>query len=441
MSASPHSSAEKPDLVEDAKAVPTEQEAVQTSVTVDDSNAAAAAAAVAASEHNSSNDEEESSGSESNDGEAAEEEEEEEEVDEDANFQFPTDEEAEAQRQVGLTAYNEGRYDDALDVQYRVVRHFSNKYGSTSAKCGKYFLDYGLSQLRLLQGQTTVDDVLQPRDEDALMTCYVNLEVARVCYQKLEAETGDEDVEVELALAEVHNALAQLSAEKEDYDAALREYEAELLLYRCLQDAAAAEAKLTVVPPGRVIAVLYGIADCFMKEGDFEGAEERLQATLSEVALYPAGTISDALVTELHELVAEAQEMKGGKFLEIQDAIKHQFAAEAEQIPTPQEFFSIDTEGKHPFLSAVPGASGDEVGDHSYLSMPMSASGQALALNEHSNSQSVSLFPPQGSRSNTPGGPVQHATVRKKQKRTGDDSMSNAQPENKKPRAEAAPAA
>ncbi|KPI87281.1 hypothetical protein ABL78_3618 [Leptomonas seymouri] len=415
MSTAPASAADNTEMVEQVMAT-TEQEAKK--------EADASASDGSSSEESSNSDR----GSEETDSEE----------DEDANFQFPTDEDAEAERQVGLEAYNEGRFEDALDVQYRVVRHFSNKYGSTSAKCGKYFLDYGLSQLRLLQGQTTVDDVLQPRDEDALMTCYVNLEVARVCYQKLEAERGEDDVEVELALAEVHNALAQLSVEKEDYDAALREYEAELLQYRCLQDAAADKDKLTVAPAGRVIAVLYGIADCFMKEGDFEGAEERLQATLKEIELYPAGVISADLITELKEVLAEAQEMKGGKFEEIQETIKQQFAAEAGQIPTPQEFFSIDKEGKHPFLSAVPGANGDEVGDHSYLSMPMSASGQALAAHEHSNSQSLSLFPPQGSRSNTPGGPVQHATVRKKQKRTGDDSLSNAQSENKKPRVEPA---
>ncbi|KAG5488826.1 hypothetical protein JIQ42_00443 [Leishmania sp. Namibia] len=384
--------------------------------------------------------EEEASSTSSDEHEEAEEAEEEEDDDEDANFQFATDEEAEAQRQAGVAAYNEGRYEDALDVQYRVVRHFSNKYGSTSPKCGKYFLDYGLSQLRLLQGQTTVDDILQPRDEDALMSCYVNLEVARVCFQKLEAEAGDEDVEVELALAEVHNALAQLSVEKEDYDAALREYEAELLQYRCLQDAAPEEEKLTVVPAGRVIGVLYGIADCFMKEGDFEGAEERLRATLDEIKLYPAGTIAASLIAELEDLLADAAEMKNGKFQEIQDAIKQQFAAEAEQIPTPQEFFSLDKDGKHPFLSAVPGGTGDEVAETSYLSMPMSASGQALATNEHSNSLSVSLFPPQGSRSGAPSGPMQHATVKKKQKRIGDGSLSNAQPENKRPRAESASA-
>lgn len=385
----------------------------------------------------SADDEEDEEAEEDEEGEDGDEEPED---DEDATFQFASDAEAEAQREVGVATYNAGRYEDALDVQYRVVRHFSNKYGSTSAKCGKYFLDYGLSQLRLLQGQTTVDDVLQPRDEDALMTCYVNLEVARVCYQKLEAEVGDENVEVELALAEVHNALAQLSVEKEDYDAALREYEAELLQYRCLQDAAPEEEKLTVVPAGRVVGVLYGIADCFMKESDYEGAEERLRATLDEIKLYPEGTIAASLVAELEDLLADAAEMKGGKFKEIQEAIKQQFATEVDQIPTPQEFFSIDKEGKHPFLSAVPGATGDEVAENSYLSMPMGASGQALAANEHSNSLSVSLFPPQGSRSNTPAGPVQHAAVRKKHKRTGDDSLSNAQPENKRPRAESASA-
>ncbi|KAG5490561.1 hypothetical protein JKF63_00681 [Porcisia hertigi] len=385
-----------------------------------------------------SDQEEEVSNTSSDEHEDDEEGEQDDDDDDDSTFQFATDEDAEEQRQVGLAAYNEGRYEDALDVQYRVVRHFSNKYGSTSAKCGKYFLDYGLSQLRLLQGQTTVDDVLQPRDEDALMTCYVNLEVARVCFQKLENEVGEEDVETELSLAEVHNALAQLFVEKEDYDAALREYEAELLQYRCLQDAAPEEEKLTIVPAGRVIGVLYGIADCFMKESDFEGAEERLRATLEEIKLYPTGTIDSSLIAELEELLVDAVDMKGGKFQEIQDAIKQQFAAEAEQIPTPQEFYSVDKGGKHPFLSAVPGCAADDVAENSYLSMPMSANGQALATNEHSNSLSVSLFPPQGSRSGTPSGPVQHATVRKKHKHTSGDSLSKAQPENKRPRAESA---
>ncbi|KAK7200491.1 hypothetical protein NESM_000104000 [Novymonas esmeraldas] len=432
------STAKEPSAAPTAEAVTEAEEAARRTapqVGGEEEEAHRAAAEVAESEHSSRGEEE---GDERDTASDDSEEEEEEGEDEDASFQFPTDAEADEQRQVGVAAYNEGRFEDALDVQYRVVRHFSNKYGSTSDKCGKYFLDYGLSQLRLLQGQTTVDDVLQARDEDALMTCYVNLEVARVCFQKLEAEVGDEDVEVELALAEVHNALAQLSVEKEDYDAALREYETELMQYRCLQDAAPEEEKLTVVPAGRVIGVLYGIADCFMKEGDFEGAEERLRATLSEIQLYPAGTIADTLVTELEDLLADATEMKGGKFQEIQDAIKQQFAAEAEQIPTPMEFFSIDKGGKHPFLSAVPAGASDEAAESSYLSMPMSANGHALAANDHSNSLSVSLFPPQGSRSGTPSGPVQHAVVRKKLKRTGDDSLSGVQPENKRPRAESA---
>lgn len=357
------------------------------------------------------------------------------------DFHFNTDEEAEATRQIGLKAYNESRFEDALDEQYRVVRYFSNKYGATSAKCGMYFLDYGLSQLRMLQSQTSVDDVLRPRDEEAMEACFINLDVARVCFQKLEVERGEDDVAVQLQLAEVHNAIAQLNIEKEDYDGALREYEAELLIYRCLQDAAPSPSeKLSVVPAGRVIGVLYGIADCFLKEADFSGATERLKATLAEVELYPEGTIDATLLEDLQERLIDAQEMQSGMYAEIQEAIQKQFAPEAvEQVPSPQEFYAVDKDKKHPFLSAIPGAANDDGREASYLSMPMSTSGHCLATNEHSNSQSVSLFPPQGSRSGTPGtsGLVQHVAVRKKPKKADDASASSSQqPEAKKVRIE-----
>lgn len=366
--------------------------------------------------------------------------EEEEEEDGDDDYRFENDAEAEAARAVGLAAYNEGRYDDALDQQYRVVRYFSEKYGATSPQCGKYFLDYGLSQLRLLQSESSVDATLQPRDQDAMEACFINLEVARVSLQKVEQEKGDDDVETELALGEVHNALAQLNTEKEDYEAALREYEAELLIYRGLQESSPA-----AVLPRRIVSTLYGIADCFMKEGDFEGAEERLQVTLAEIEKSPAGSIPAELVEELKDVLADAREMKGGKFKEIQEAIKQQFAADAESIPTAHEFYDIGGEkGKHPFLSSLPGGSGEANEGSSCLSMPMSAMGQALAMNEHSNSQSISLFPPQGSsRSGPPGsnsnGPVQHIMARKKPKVasvSADRGAAASEPEAKKARTE-----
>lgn len=354
--------------------------------------------------------------------------------DEELDYHFATDEEAEAARQVGLQAYNEGRYNDALDQQYRVVRYFSSTYGVTSSRCGTYFLDYGLSQLRVLQSQQSLEDALQPRDQEALETCYINLEVARVCFQKQEMERGEEDVETQLSLGEVHNALAQLNAEKEDYDAALREYEAELLIYRTLQESVQqrrrtadgnADAQPTAapqssengadtanpthvtdgahqtaavkeengVPVRRIIATLYGIADCYMKEADFDAAAERLQLTLDEIAKYPDNTVEPELVDELRDLLTDANEMKGGKYKELQEVIRQQFTAEAEQMPTAQEFYAVGNDEKHPYLSSLPGCA-DAGGEASHLSMPMSASGHVLGLNEHScNSQSISFFP------------------------------------------------
>ncbi|CCW69228.1 unnamed protein product [Phytomonas sp. Hart1] len=328
-----------------------------------------------------------------------------------SNFHFGCDEEAMMARQDGLRAYNECRYSDALDQQYRVVRYFSQKYGPTASRCGVFFLDYALSQLRLLQTQSTMEDALKPRDEDAMEACFINLEVARVSFQKKETEDGGSDVATELSLAEVHNALAQLQIEKEDYDAALREYEAELLIYRSLQS-----ENMDAVPAGRVVGALYGIADCFTKEGDFAGAEERFQITLNEIAKYPIGAISSELIEDIKDMLDDAREMKNGQFNKIQEQIQQQFAADAEQMPTAHEFYEVDDREKHPFLSSVPGGTA-ELNTES-LSMPVSATGQILGMNEHSNSQSISLFPAQGSRSEPSGvtGPMKHATVRKKPK-------------------------
>ncbi|CCW61193.1 unnamed protein product [Phytomonas sp. EM1] len=328
------------------------------------------------------------------------------------DFHFGCDEEAVEARQEGLKAYNECRYSDALDQQYRVVRYFSQKYGATAPQCGVYFLDYALSQLRLLQSQSTMEDALKPRDEEAMEACFINLEVARVAFQKKERENDNDDVATELFLAEVHNALAQLNIEKEDYDAALREYEAELLIYRSLQI-----QNLDAVPAGRVVSALYGIADCFAKEGDFAGAEERFQITLNEIAKYPTGTISVELIDDIKDMLDDARDMKDGRFNKIQEQIQQQFAADAEQMPTAHEFYEVGNYEKHPFLSSVPGGAAELNAES--LSMPISATGQVLGMNDHSNSQSISLFPAQSSRSGpslATTGPVRHVTVRKKPK-------------------------
>lgn len=392
------------------------------------------------------------------------------------DFHFPDDAAADAVREEAVKLYNAGAYNDALDRQYRVVRYYAEKYGATSAKASKYFLDYALSQLRVLQSQSTLEDVLQPRDEEAMETCFINLEMARVGLQKKEDEIENSVkdplyVETELMLAEVHNALAQLCVEKEDFDSALKEYEAELLIYRSLQEeqSSGAEPGTTdIVPAGRVVAVLYGIADCFIKEGDFSGAEERLQATLDEVHKYPAGTIGQDLVDELNDLLEDAKEMKDGKFQQIQEEIDRQFVAQqAEKVPTAQEFYdgtSAPTvmgangeEKANPYVSSVPGG-GAKHHEGSHLSMPLSAHGTVLGFGtanaNNENSNSVSFFPPQQlSRSGPPGsgstaalGSKENSTVntvvaRKKAKvPMGSPSASNSvppvEPESKRLRTE-----
>lgn len=349
---------------------------------------------------------------------------EEEEGEGEFDFHFPDDAAAEALREESLKLYNAGSYGEALDKQYRVVRYFSEKYGATSAEASKYFLDYALSQLRVLQSQSSLEDVLQPRDAEAMETCFINLEIARVGLQKREdAIDSSTDrkgyVETELLLGEVHNALAQLFVEKEDFDAALKEYEAELLIYRSLQedeegnpsgDGSAGSPSATP-PAGRIVAALYGIADCFAKEGDFGGAEERLQATLDEIAKYPPGTISQDLVAELNDMLEDAKEMKGGRFQAIQEEIDKQFVVQqAEQIPTAQEFYDSKSptvmgadgeEQPNPYVSSVPGGGAKPNSEGSHLSMPLSANGAVLGFggshhrNTNENSNSVSFFPPQ----------------------------------------------
>ncbi|ORC91379.1 uncharacterized protein TM35_000063840 [Trypanosoma theileri] len=344
---------------------------------------------------------------------------------------FASDEEALATRAIGLKHYNEHHYEDALDIQYRVLRHFEKKYGATSPICGPYFLDYGLSQLRLLQTRSSVEAALEPLDQEALKTCFINLDVARVCFQKQEEQRGEEDIETQLSLAEVHNAIAQLHVEREDFDSALKEYESELLTYRFIQ-----QEKPEMVPHGRLAAVLYGMADCYMKEGDFEEAESRFTNAIAEIEGFPPGTIADELIAELRELRDDAAAMKGGKYRELQECIQAQFAAkEAEMLPTAQEFYGagVATEEQeeeekgeeerkekqpsqslqHPYLSHLPGDS-----EYSALSMPQSLT-NPVRWNEHSNSMSLSLFPPQvagRSPEASNSQPVHHVVARRKPK-------------------------
>ncbi|EKF29093.1 hypothetical protein MOQ_007139 [Trypanosoma cruzi marinkellei] len=187
------------------------------------------------------------------------------------------------------------------------------------------------------------------------------------------------------------------------------------MTYRFIQEEAP-----QMLPYRRLAAVLYGIADCYMKEGDFEGAEERFQAALDELPSFPPDTIPAELVKELEELREDAREMKGGKYKELQECIQAQFAVkEAEELPTVQEFYGEDAGNEeggrktHPYVSHLPGEP-----EYSALSMPQSLT-NPVQWNEHSNSMSLSLFPPQvnGRGSETSNSqPVHHVVARRKPK-------------------------
>ncbi len=325
---------------------------------------------------------------------------------EDSIAVFTSDDEALAARQVGLRLYNDGKYYEALDIQCAVVQHFTSKLGQTHAGCGLYYLDYGLSLLRSIQCRESSAAAVQPVDDDGLETTFINLDTARICFEKAEAK-DPENEEVQLRLAEVHNAIAQVYSEQENFDKALMEYESELAIYRSLD----------VPHPGKIVAAQFGIADCYLKECDFDEGEVRLAACLEEVAKYPPGTFAEELVTELGELLAEATEMKGGKYKEVQEAVRAQFSDQAEAVPTAEEFAASQSSAKNPLVSELPAC---DVMSMSHQSIPLALSG--VPLRENSNSLSVSLFQPIGafgSKNNSnQGAPVNIVVARKKPKQT-----------------------
>lgn len=331
-----------------------------------------------------------------------------------------SEEDAKQLRQEALKFYNKGEYDDAMKLQYPLVRYAVRHHdGVTDPRNGIYFLDYGLTQLRLLQTTSSMDDVFSEEKrneaEKDMEACFINLDVARVCFQKQinaledeeeineekrddkESSMAKEDrvsrrIQMELTLAEVHNALAQLLVEKGDYAAALKEYDTEMFIYNCLEEeygngngketeriftaepTAADTTDITkeedakdeakpkgeqketqialssfVAPPGRIVACLYGAADCYLKEADFEGAEKRLQSALELIReRYPPPIIDQALVEELEDWLAEAREMKGGAYTAMQESIHQQFARdEMSRVLAQTEALSATLEGNH----------------------------------------------------------------------------------------------
>lgn len=375
-----------------------------------------------------------------------------------------------ALRSAALALYNKGLYEEAMQIQYRLVRYVTRHSKATESQNGVYFLDYGLSQLRSIQSGAggTVEEMLtsetkRAEADEEIEACFINLDVARVCFQKqlaeLEEDGGTDDQrqtaiasssssqtqalgkrQIELTIAEVHNAIAQLLMERGDYGGSLREFESELLIYHCLEDevdetrGSSQERKAAsssfIVPPGRMVASMYGAADCLLKDAKFEAAEVRLQETLDLIQRrYPPPIIDVELVEELNDWLLDARDMKGGVFKAMQESIQQQFAREElepmmdrNHPDRSSEHGTVIQPSTHPFISALPDGSSAGAGPWSLPSGTNSSMGNRMC--EHS-SPSTSLFPSQsmgrGNDSNsfarTPQGDVHSAVVKKKPKR------------------------
>lgn len=357
---------------------------------------------------------------------------------------FTTDEEALAGRQVGLQMYNEEKYEAALAPQVAVLKYFTKKFGQSNKHCGIYYLDYGLTLLAIIQGiaGAAEDVALVSVDDDDAETCFINLDMARVCFEKAEAD-DEEDVEVQRRLAEVHDALAQFALEQDDSQTALVEFETSILTLRNLPGSAADDPKTVNL----ITSTMFNSARCFMQETDFAGAIKKLEELLEYARAANSKNpkvVSDELLDEVAEWLAECKDNCENKTFEAtREAIKELYPAE--EVPSPAEILEPSSDHpKNPYLSAIP------EGDLGIMmSNSMGHGGNSLLLTpvpyngEGSNSTSRSMFPNQGtgerSRSfSASNGPVNIAVVRKKAKKTpATEEPHDEEPIEKKARVEA----
>lgn len=363
----------------------------------------------------------------------------------DVELEYTTEEEALAGRQLGLRMYNEFKFEAALAPQVAVLKFFTKKHGQSSKHCGVYYLDYGLSLLSVIQGVTSAEDAaLRSIDEEDAETCFVNLDMARVCFEKAEGD-DETDVAVQRQLADVHDALAQFALEQDNSQAALVEFEHSIHVLMNLPNNASDEPKTI----NQITSIMFNSARCFIQEADFPGATKKLQDLLefseSSNKKFPDVVPKD-LLEEVRECLDECKDNCDNKTFEAtRDAIKELYPGEDQEVPSPAEVLEAPSaQPKNPYLSAIP-----DGGLGLMCSNSMGQGGNSLLLTpvpyngEGSNSTSRSMFPTQGygerSRSfSASNGPVNIAVVRKKAKKTPATETADAgEPIEKKTRVEA----
>lgn len=297
---------------------------------------------------------------------------------------YTTAEEAEVARHVSLELYNKGLFQEALPLQVGVLKYITSKHGETAAECGLAYLDYGLTLLAIIQGQDAEAAMIAGEaNDDDLELCFVNLDAARVCFEKAEAKAPSDEL-VQLRLAEVHDALAQLLLEQDNTEGAIGEFENVLLILRNNLSSDADPKKHK-----KIVGTLFSIGNALLGEQDYEGAVKRLEETLAAINAAPSGAIDAQLKTEVESILAEARELqsKPEEMDAIREEIRELFPDEKSQIPDPEEF-EKQQKPANEFIVPMPvefaGAS---------RSVPLSLMTPIAPEDGHSNS--ISMFPRQ----------------------------------------------
>jgi tetratricopeptide (TPR) repeat protein len=286
---------------------------------------------------------------------------------------FDSDEIAAAAREVGVKAFNEGRLDDAHRIQYGVLKHFTAKHGESSAQCAMYYLDYGVTLLALIQSQDPEAAALAGNtgeENEDVELCSNILELARICFDKLEAETTDESAlkTLQLRQAEVHESLAQLRHERDEESEALKELEWALFLRK-----SALEDSHRVV-----ISTMFQVGALYLRNEDFDKAEETFAEALELAKGNP--TVPADLVEDLTQYYDEAKEMREqGGIESVKREIRGLFPEEAEaslrELTAP--------EGAPSLVSAVPAELASAVRVHHgglMASVPMRESSSSMSF-------------------------------------------------------------
>lgn len=386
-----------------------------------------------------------------------------------------SDEVAHERRIESLREYNQGHFETALGMQFDILTYFTSTYGQVHPKCGVAYLDYGTTLLALIQSQdpgaaalrsnAAVDDTSDGAngdgastgsggpptvgDDEDLETCYVNLETARLCFER--AETADEAAGVDLMAihlrqAEVHDSLAQLHIERDDESTALSEFELALALRK---EHLPQNDRL-------IIATMYSMAMCYMREENYDSAEALLKDILVVVEECKGGpgAIDAGLVEEMRQNLVDITDIRHqGGMGRIREEIRQQFVDESSQIKDPEDVLLGNGDGTatkaapHRGLSAAGSSGGPSsgmfgavpaeatsegrLGGNSLMSgVPAPVAGDAEA--------SISHFPAMGGTSDTPlSGPVHNVAVRRKAPRRPSESQSAAVGDTDQPPAKA----